>query len=76
LNLDFIEELLQEVPQETNQYPHIEQFGPLRQYDKEMRCTSRRCGSSTFFKVSGMSMCVIHALRELNEMLVRRGVER
>jgi len=57
------------VPQ--NKYPIPEQHGPLRQFDKEMRCASRRCGSSTFFKVNGISYCMIHSLRELNAIIVR-----
>lgn len=56
------------------EYPIVEQFGPLRRYDKEMRCASRGCGSSTFFKVRNVPRCMIHALRELNEMLVALGV--
>jgi hypothetical protein len=45
------------------------QYGPLRQFDREMRCASRGCGSPTHFKVSGIPRCSIHALRELNDML-------
>jgi hypothetical protein len=55
------------------EYPRPEQYGPLRQYDKAMSCMSGtkkyRCGSQTFFKVNGVPRCMIHALRELNEML-------
>jgi hypothetical protein len=55
-------------------YPVPEQFGPLRHFDKEMRCAKRRCGSSTFYKIHGMPRCMTHALEELNSMLVERGV--
>lgn len=45
------------------------QYGPLRQFDKEMRCACRGCGSSTFYKVRDIPRCMSHALRELNYML-------
>lgn len=71
-NLEFLEELLRDEPQEVDF--HVEQFGPLRRFDKEMRCASRGCGSSTFFRVRGIPRCISHALRELNEMLVELGI--
>lgn len=49
------------------------QIGPLRRFDTEMRCASRGCGSSTYFKVQSVPMCNHHALIELNEMLVECG---
>ena len=49
-------------------------LGPLRFFDNEMLCTSRRCGSPTWIKVKGMPLCIAHALRELNQMLVDKGV--
>lgn len=57
------------------EYPIPEQHGPLRQYDKEKRCAMRGCGSSTFYKVNGISRCTTHALRELNQMLYERGID-
>lgn len=55
-------------------YPVPPQYGPLRQFDKEMRCMSgtklHRCGSSTFYKVNGVPMCMTHALRALNDIIV------
>lgn len=45
------------------------QMGPLRWFDKEMRCTERRCGSPTYCKVVGIPLCTMHALTRLNEML-------
>lgn len=53
-----------------------EQHGPLRQFERAMRCASRGCGSSTFFKLQGIPYCMIHCLRRLNEMLYEMGVER
>ena len=50
-------------------YPVPPQYGPLRQHDREMRCASRGCGSSTFYKVLGTPRCMTHALRQLNDML-------
>ena len=55
-------------------YEVSEQRGPLRRFDREMRCTSRRCGSSTFFKVRGMPLCMMHSLLELNRMLIKRNI--
>lgn len=60
---------------EARVYPVQEQHGPLRRFEKEMRCASRRCGSSTFLKVRGVQYCTAHALIKLNEMLVEMGVE-
>jgi hypothetical protein len=53
----------------------IEQTGPLIQYDREMRCASRGCGSSTFFKLQGIPKCTTHCLKTMNEMLQELGVE-
>lgn len=50
-------------------YPVPPQHGPLRQFDRAMRCASRGCGSSTFYKVNGTPRCTAHALRQLNDML-------
>ena len=54
-------------------YPVPPQYGPLRRFDKEMRCQNgekhRRCGSSTFFKLNGTPLCMIHAIYKMNEML-------
>jgi hypothetical protein len=50
---------------------HInEQFGPLRWFEKEMRCACKGCNSPTYCKVEGIPRCMIHALRELNDLLV------
>lgn len=54
-------------------YPIPEQHGPLKQYDREMRCACRGCGSSTFYKVYGIPRCTTHALRELNYRLYEMG---
>ena len=77
MELDFLQELLdtnEEVS--TTRYPIPEQYGPLRQFDREMRCASRGCSSPTFFKVQNIPYCMIHSLRTLNEMLIERGVEK
>ena len=54
----------------TSLYGVPPQKGPLKRYDKEMRCTSRRCGSPTYYKVEGMPLCTVHALKMLNELIV------
>jgi len=51
------------------------QRGPLRWFDREMRCASRGCGSATFCKVQGVPYCMMHSLTELNEMLVTAGFQ-
>ena len=56
-------------------YPPPEQFGPLRYFEKTLRCASRGCSSPTHYKVSGIPYCPIpHALNKLNEMLLELGV--
>lgn len=65
--LDVIRKLLNE---DGAPAPTRKQYGPLRRYDTEMRCTRRRCGSSTYYKVNGMSRCMTHALMDLNELVL------
>jgi hypothetical protein len=60
----------------AERFPAPDQHGPLRQFDTEMRCASRGCGSSTFLKVQGVQYCTTHALKMLNDLLIERGVER
>ena len=50
-------------------YPPPKQFGPLRWFDKEMRCASRGCSSPTVLQLEGTPRCSVHALRIMNEML-------
>lgn len=45
------------------------QTGPIRWYDKEMRCASRGCGSPTYIKFDGVPYCGMHTLRLANERL-------
>jgi hypothetical protein len=80
LTLTDVLELLDEPTRKEPLYPPPIQKGPLRRYDKEMRCANkyglhqRECGSPTYFKVSGIPKCMTHALDDLNTMLVERGV--
>lgn len=67
-----VEELLNE--RDTTGYPAPEQFGPLRWYDKEMRCASRGCSSPTYLKVQGVPYCGTHALHKMNELLIQLGI--
>lgn len=55
---------------------YVPQVGPLRHFDREMRCASRGCGSSTFYKLEGIPKCTTHLLFRMNEMLVELGVEK
>jgi hypothetical protein len=48
-------------------------IGPLRYIEVEKRCSSRGCGSMTHYTVQGAPKCTVHALDELNEMLISRG---
>lgn len=72
---EIVDELLAESTQ-TAMFEPPKQHGPLRQFDNYYRCASRGCSSPTFFKVKGIPRCMIHALRELNDMLVELGVEK
>jgi len=69
LTLEQVQGLLR--PQER---PEIVAIGPLRWFDRELRCTSRRCNSPTYCKIKGMPLCSMHALVMLNDMLVEKGV--
>lgn len=66
LSPEFIKGLL-ETPEER--YPRVEQFGPLRWFDVEMRCACRGCSSPTHCKLEGIPRCGMHSLKLMNEML-------
>jgi hypothetical protein len=53
-----------------------ERRGPLRWYDNTLRCASKGCGSPTNCKVEGIPYCMMHALRSLNEMVIRMTEQR
>lgn len=66
LSDDLLLELLDEtspafIPEQTSNY--------VRWLDKEMRCASRGCGSSTYCKVQGVPYCMMHTIRKLTELL-------
>lgn len=64
LSTEFIQELLKkDAPRESSQ------TGPIRFFDKEMRCASKGCGSSTFIKIEGVPRCMMHTILRANEML-------
>lgn len=73
LDFDTIQGLLKE--QALKEMPHhgLPQLGPLRWHDETRRCCSRRCGTATNFTVQGSPKCMIHALEELNAMLINQG---
>jgi hypothetical protein len=50
------------------------QVGPIKWYDKEMRCASRGCSSSTYIKFCGIPKCMMHTLREANELMVEHDI--
>ena len=72
LSLDEITALLSK-PEKGQPAKPPQQYGPLRWYDKEMRCASRGCGSPTHCKVEGIPYCTMHSLRKLNDMLTDEG---
>lgn len=50
------------------------QRGPVRHYDREMRCTRKGCNSPTYFKFQHLPECMIHVIQSCNELLVLKGV--
>lgn len=83
LSLDEILGIVDEDSNPTRGYPPPKQSGPLRWFDKEMRClndgefSGRRvvCHAPTYCKVNGIPKCTTHAMKELNQMLIERGME-
>jgi hypothetical protein len=71
LDLGLAPEQIKELLKQGSQvgYPPPPQFGPLRWFDTEMRCSSRGCGSPTHCKLEGIPRCGMHALKKMNEML-------
>lgn len=63
-----IEQVLDPLKEIRDKY-YTPQVGPLRHFDREMRCASRGCGSSTFYKLLGIPKCTTHCLMEMNIML-------
>ena len=79
-DLDFLDKLLKSGGDTSGYVTDAQRFnkestqkGPLRYWDKEMRCTSRRCGSPTHYKFRGMPLCTVHALRMMNEELTNEN---
>lgn len=79
LSLDEILGLVKENASPTTGYPPPQQSGPLRWYDKEMRCLHNKeidgrrimCHSPTYAKLDGIPHCTIHALKVMNERLTK-----
>lgn len=73
LTSEQIEALLQP---ESEVHNAPKQVGPLRYFEPPWKpCTSTGCRVPTPYKVAGQRRCTIHALRDLNQMLVERGVD-
>lgn len=47
--------------------------GPLRHIEGQRRCTNRGCLTTAYYAVQGAPKCTVHALEELNEMLISAG---
>lgn len=76
-DLAFLQELLDTPETPTaGQYTQTPQNGPLRYFDREMRCASRGCGSSTHYKLQSIPYCSTHTIKLMNEMLIKHGVEK
>jgi hypothetical protein len=83
LSLNEILGIVSETASPSTGYPPPEQVGPLRWYDRPMRClhesefSSRRimCHSPTYAKLNGVPMCEMHALKTMNLLLVEKGAE-
>lgn len=73
LDQDTIDALIMGV--DAPMYVVPEQHGPLRRYERNMRCASRGCASPTYHKVQGVPYCMIHCMGRLNNMLIELGVE-
>lgn len=76
LDFDTITRLLadeQLTPQ--RKFPIPIQEGPLRFVDEKLRCASRNCSSPTYIKIKGIPYCMMHSLRELNEIIVNMMLE-
>jgi hypothetical protein len=56
---------------QANRYPVPQQKGPVRWFDREMRCANRGCSSPTYLKVEYVPRCMMHALQELNGLVVK-----
>lgn len=52
----------------------LPQIGPIKWYDKEMRCASRGCSSPTYIKFLGIPKCTTHILKLANELMVEHGI--
>jgi|SRR6516225_1243224 hypothetical protein len=71
--LELLKQLVNEnahTERQKRKYPIPEQYGPLRRFDRELRCASRGCGSPTYYKVDGIPYCTVHALRQLNDLVM------
>lgn len=75
LRLDEILGIVNETASPLTGYPPPGQVGPIRFYEKEMRCSNKdslhaiSCGSPTYAKAFGIPLCVIHLIRSVNKLL-------
>lgn len=74
LSLDEILELEKQDEPKFGPYERPEQDGPIRRYEKEMRCVSRRCGSPTYYKFRKIPYCWIHVIDAANDYFISMGV--
>jgi len=49
--------------------------GPIRWYDNSLACQHRgdvySCGTQTFIRFEGRPLCMVHAIKELNELVIQ-----
>lgn len=71
LDLETISALLKADQNSTGGYSGARSIGPLRVKDVSKPCVRRRCTVQTNVTVNGVSFCTVHALQELNLIIMR-----
>lgn len=51
------------------------QKGPARFMEESRTCVSPGCGSPTYLRIQLKPLCLMHAVQEMNRMLVQAGVK-
>jgi hypothetical protein len=84
----FVEIDLETITKVTQPHEAPLQAGPVRFFDKEMRCRvsgyyqangefvpvpRKPCNSPTYIRVLGKPTCTMHAVRELNRLMIEMG---
>lgn len=70
LDLETIQSLLKADQTTTGGYPGARSIGPLRLRDITKPCVRRGCTVQTYLTINSISYCSVHALQELNLIIV------